>query len=328
LESLVQAAPRRGFECLLVLNGRDAECGAVAAAFSGRLPGLRILPGPLPRSLGGARNAALHEARGEWLCFLDDDAFAPPGYFLALSRAIERHPDAAAIGGPNLTPPGSPLFERCCGHLLGSRACAGPMSRRYREDGAEAWTDDRALILCNLAMRRRALLDDGLSFDETLARNEENLLLEQLLARGRRALFVPDLFVHHERRPTPAAFAVQCFLSGRGRAEMTFKRPSSLRALHAAPALLLAGAAGLILKPAWFVLPAAAYAIAAALNAAALAIRRREGPRALAPLFFLMPAAHLSYAAGLIAGTATGLLRPRARRPAPAEAREAAAHAG
>jgi GT2 family glycosyltransferase len=313
LGSLEAAAPRQGFECLVIVNGRDQEVDAVLSSFSGRVPGLRRLTSSPPRSPGSARNAALAEARGDWLCFLDDDVQAPAGYFAALTRAAERHPAAAAIGGPNLTPPGRPLFERCCGHVLASPLCAGPMSRRYRAGGRESPCDERSLILCNLAVRRSALVESGLRFDDRLLRNEENLLLDRLQEGGARLIFCPELAVVHERRPTPASFARQCYLSGRGRAEMTGPRPGSVTPLHAAPAALVAAVALLPLWPSALAPAVAAYAAAAAFHAAWLCRRSGEGPRAFGWLLVLAPAAQASYGAGLIAG----LLRPAAafRRP-------------
>ncbi|MEK7859316.1 MAG: glycosyltransferase [Elusimicrobiota bacterium] len=308
LESLAAAQPKEGFECLLVLNDDAQACAEVAESFTGRIAGLRLIRGA-PASLGGARNAALRAAEGEWLCFLDDDVTVPPSYFSVLEEKSLRYPEACAIGGPNLTPAASPLFERCLGHLLGSWLGAGPMRRRCAAFDGDTWTDDRSLILCNLSFRRDALLREGLCFDEELVRNEENLLLEQLFSGGRRALHAPELRVYHERRATLAAFSRQCFLSGKGRAEMTLKRPSSLSAVHLAPQLLFLGLLGFFRQPWLCALLAAAYGAAAAFNAVFLALRHSEGAGALGWLLLTLPAAHLSYAAGFLAGLPSGLLR-------------------
>ena len=321
LASLAAARLPQSFECLLVLNGSDEACAAAAQDWSGRVPGLRLIRGA-PRSLGGARNAAVREASGDWLCFLDDDVLLPPGYFETLLRELRLHPRACVIGGPNLTPPGRPLFERCVGHVLGSRLCAGPMSRRTAGFAQDSWTDDSGLILCNLCIRRDALWEAGLRFDEDLVRNEENLLLARLLRGGRRAMHSPELFVFHERRGSLAAFCRQCFLSGQGRGAMTVSLPASLRAWHLAPLLLPLGLLGL--GP-W---PSAAYAALAAGDAAFLAARHAEGWAAWGWLFVLHPAAHLSYAAGLLAGLGWGLVRLGSAGHAAACVGEAAPHAG
>lgn len=298
LGSLAACDPRPA-ETFVVLNGPGAAGLAETAAWRDRLPGLSILA--LPRSpLGRARNAALRAARGESVFFLDDDARVPPDFFARLERKWSEYPSADALGGPNLTPPGSARFARLAGALLSSRFGAGRMSRRYRGFAKDVWTDDSSLMLCNLALRRRAL-DAGARFDDGLARNEENLLLAGLRRRGGLALHSPELFVWHDRREAPAAFLRQCFQSGLGRGQMTRVSPGSLRPDHLAPLALLAApfAAGRS--------PAAAgalavYALAAA--AAAWGAARGERPRAAAAaaLWLLFPAAHAAYAAGLLAG--------------------------
>ncbi|OGS40561.1 MAG: hypothetical protein A2506_12945 [Elusimicrobia bacterium RIFOXYD12_FULL_66_9] len=312
LRSLERASPPKPAEVLLVLNGRNEECAAVAAEFSARLSGLSVLR-DAPRSLGGARNHALARAHGSWLCFLDDDVTVPPEYFSILEEKLRIHPEAAALGGPNLTPPSSRLFERCIGHILSSPLAAGRWRRRCTGYADDTWTDDDSLILCNLCLSAQALLTEDLRFDEELVRNEENLILQQLFRTGRRAMHAPALFVYHERRSTLRAFARQCFLSGKGRAEMTVKLPGTL----ALPHLLVLGPAacvvGALFFPSLFLPWAAAYAALAVLHALWLGRRHREGPAAVWWLVWLMPAAHLSYAAGLLTGFISSLCRPRVR---------------
>lgn len=308
LESLARADAPKPDEVLVVLNGRDAECAAAAAPFAAAVPGLTVVR-DAPRSLGGARNRAAALARGSWLCFLDDDVTVAPDYFSVLEDARRRHPGACALGGPNLTPPGSPVFERCVGFTLGSPLAAGRMRRRYAGHAADEWTDDASLILCNLCLRADALRAAGPGFDEELIRNEENLLLQKVFRAGGRALHAPALRVFHERRSTLRAFVRQCFLSGRGRAEMTLKSPRTLRPEHLFPSAL---AACVLLSP---LLPAARaaaalYAAAVLAQAACLTAREREGPAAFWWLVWLTPAAHLGYAAGM----ASGLSPARRRR--------------
>lgn len=311
LESLCRVDGGGPEEILLVINGVSAACAEVCTRFASRLPALKVLHS-VSCTPGAARNLAVRAAKGDWLCFLDDDVRVPPEYFRVLLEKISSHPRAAAIGGPNLTPPDATLFERSSGHLLGSWLGAGRHARRYSGYEYDAWCDDRSLILCNLCIRREILENERLAFDEGLLRNEENLLLELLLRRGQQALHSPALYVHHERRSGLAAFNIQCFLSGEGRGKMTWRLPSSLRLIHLLPPLLLACLLFSPLFPRSLGLITAAYAATALLNALALSVKHSEPARAVLWLWLLHPAAHLSYAAGLIAGLATG---PRRRAP-------------
>lgn len=299
LQSLAQTDGPKPSECLLVLNGNDSACAQTAAEFSGTALNLKILRDG-PRSLGGARNWALRQARSSWVCFFDDDITVAPDYFSILQDKIRAYPRAAAIGGPNLTPPGSPLFERCIGYILGSVFCAGQMARRCAGFARDTWTDDRGLILCNLSFNREILSDEQLRFDEDLARNEENLLLEQLFTRGHKALHAPELFVYHERRPTLAAFHRQCFLSGQGRAVMSLKSPAAPRLSFCLPALLVLVPLSVFFNPGFFLSLLASYAAASAANALILMLAHREKLAALPWLTLLSPLAQLSYGAGML----------------------------
>lgn len=299
LAALASARPPLPVEILVVLNGAKEVSLGDLLPWRAHLP-LDVIAMPAA-PLGRARNAAVRLARGEVLVFLDDDATVPEGFFAALDAKLAQYPAAAVLGGPNITPPGSRPFARLAGALLSSRFGAGRMSRRYRGLAKDAWTDDSTLMLCNLAVRRKAV-DAGARFDDGLARNEENLLLARLRGRGGLALHSPELFVWHERRADPAAFLRQCFNSGLGRGQMTRVAPGTLRPDHLAPVVLLA--AGLAAASS-STASAAVFVYAAASAVAAWRAARTEPSRSAsaAALWLLFPAAHSAYAAGLLAGT-------------------------
>ncbi|MFA6316154.1 MAG: glycosyltransferase [Elusimicrobiota bacterium] len=316
LESLARQEGLKPAEVLLVLNGLRQECADVSASFTARLPGLRILAGG-GLSLGEGRNAAAAKAMGRWLCFFDDDVVLPEGWFARLGDSLDLHPEASALGGPDRTPPGSTLFQRCVGLVLESPLGSGPIRRHGAGFPEPTWTDDRGLILCGLVLDREALDDEGLAFDPELVRNEENLLLSRLRASGRRCLHDPGLFVFHERRPTARGFCRQCFLSGRGRLQMTLKAPASLKPFHLAPLLPLGAVLGACVLPSFFLPLLACYSLACAANGLLILVRHRNEPWTALPwLSGLPPAAHLCYAAGLLAGAWDRLMARPSGRPA------------
>lgn len=51
------------------------------------------------QGLSHARNRGIHEAKGDWLIFLDDDAFVSPSYLHRLEQYIHEYPEMHAFGG-------------------------------------------------------------------------------------------------------------------------------------------------------------------------------------------------------------------------------------
>lgn len=67
----------------------------------------KLLPCALP-GLSSARNVGLGAARGEVVCFIDDDALADSEWLNWIARAFEEHADAAVVGGTIDVPPPDP----------------------------------------------------------------------------------------------------------------------------------------------------------------------------------------------------------------------------
>ena len=84
-----------------------------SACFADRPDRLRLIECPIP-GLSHARNAGLAEARGEILCFIDDDAIPRDRWLAALKHAFAEDPEAGVIGGRILlrTPDPAPAWLR------------------------------------------------------------------------------------------------------------------------------------------------------------------------------------------------------------------------
>jgi cellulose synthase/poly-beta-1,6-N-acetylglucosamine synthase-like glycosyltransferase len=165
------------------------------------------------------RNAAVNEARGEIIYFLDDDSHVSLDC-LNICAGILEDQTVAVAGGPSLTPSSDSLLQQLIGIVLSSLLGAGSVRNRYRASGVTRSTTERELILCNLAIRRDIFIDSG-GFDERLYPNEENELLDRIVSHGMKLVHSPELAIRRSQRRTLRLFIRQMFSYGRGRAQQT-----------------------------------------------------------------------------------------------------------
>ena len=94
-----QTAPPDDFEVVVVDNASTDTTASMVENVRAKIPTLRyVFEGKL--GLSHARNRALHEARAEYIAFLDDDAIASPEWVDALLGAFETmQPRPACVGG-------------------------------------------------------------------------------------------------------------------------------------------------------------------------------------------------------------------------------------
>ena len=259
------------------------------------------------------RNAALRQARGELIYFLDDDSCPPPEN---LRRAVVHFADLAVkmAGGPNLCPPDAPPLEKVFALVLASWLAFGPSRARYWPVGETRAAGEKELILCNLIARRDGLLELG-GFNEALYPNEENALMDELQKRGGKLVYDPQLIVRRRPRRTLRAFTGMLMTYGRGRAEQFRVSPTFGSALNFVPPLfcvylLALPLLGLLGKAVFS--PLAFYALAVVVQTLAL-IPLGGVVRSLAalPLIIL---SHLLYGFGFWRGLFTRL-KERGDRP-------------
>ncbi len=263
------------------------------------------------------RNTALKSARGELICFLDDDSLAPPGH---LRRAVAhfRDPKVQIVGGPNVCPPDAPELEQVFALVLASWLAFGPSRARYAPVGAVRATGEKELILCNLLARRAPLLELG-GFNEALYPNEENALMDELQKRGGKLLYDPELSVSRRPRRTLAAFAKMLLNYGRGRAEQFRETPTLGSALNFVPPGFLVYVVAL--PGLWFsigkiaLLPLGGYALAVLGQGLAL-VARGGLIRSLGALPLIV-LTHLLYGFGFWRGLFTKLKAPGERANVP-----------
>jgi len=305
LETLLEQTEQR-LEVVVVLLRPSDAVREVAGEFAARDQRFRPVEcDDATPSL--ARNLGIKKARGGLLYFVDDDVELPPHVVAELVSVFAERPDAAVVGGPNLTPPDDPPFAHLTGAILASRWGTGIARSRYVPAAARPALE-RHLILCNLVVRRD-VFEAGFRFP-LLFGGEENVLLGQAEAHGFRMWYAPSVWVYHRRRTTFFGYVRQVYRYGRGRAIAILRAPRTFHVAYFVPVgwlLYLVSLPGLaMLSPlAWW--PLAAYTLGVSVASASIAWEHKR-PTWLPALMFLFPVTHGAYAAGLL------LTLPRAAR--------------
>jgi GT2 family glycosyltransferase len=214
------------------------------------------------------RNAAIRDATGEIIYFLDDDSTPLPGN---LRRAIAqfKEPDVKMVGGPSICPTDAPKLEQIIAVAMGAWLGFFSSCARYRSTGRIRATSEKELILCNLLARRDVLLELG-GFNEALYPNEENALMDEAQKRGGKLLYDPDLVVYRRPRSTFRAFCKMLLNYGRGRAEQVRLHPTLRSAPNFVPPAFCLYLAALPFLPLWCWWPLVFYGLAVFAQAVAI----------------------------------------------------------
>ncbi|MFA6217531.1 MAG: glycosyltransferase [Candidatus Omnitrophota bacterium] len=249
---------------------------------------------------GQARNTLLQESQSEFVYFLDDDIILPLDTLSVALENIDRYPQVDILGGPNLTPPGSNLFKTAQGYVLGSFFATLWMSRRYYKFPKAVSADERTLILCNLIFRRSIFKHGDNLFDSSVIAGEENLLLRKLMAKGHRAMYIPDLIIYHERRKSYIEFCRQIFTYGAGRYQTIRNYPGAYSIIYFMPAIFLIYLLSLLLyRPLYLQVTLFIYLLPCAYNSLKYTWLERK-IRLLPISLILFPTIHLMYGAGFV----------------------------
>jgi hypothetical protein len=155
----------------------------------------------------------MRAATGEIIAFIDDDAYPDSHWLTYLARTFEttRH---AAVGGPNLAPPGDGLIARAV-----DRSPGNPVHILLGDDLAEH------IPGCNMAVRKTCLQAIGGFDPQFRVAGDDVDMCWSLQARGWSIGFAPAAVVWHHRRGSVRGFWRQQIGYGRAEAQLERKWP-------------------------------------------------------------------------------------------------------
>ncbi|MEA2600138.1 MAG: hypothetical protein QOF89_1130 [Acidobacteriota bacterium] len=201
------------YEIIVVDDGSTDRTAEIARGF-----GFRVISTE-NQGLSSARNTGMRAATGEIIAYTDDDAPPDPHWltFLAWGFMTTGH---AAIGGPNIAPPGDGLIADCVAHAPG-----GPVHVLLSDTIAEHVPG------CNMAVRRRCLEEIG-GFDPRYrAAGDDVDVCWRLQERGWSIGFSPAAMVWHHRRCSIRTYWKQQQGYGRAEALLEQKWPEKYNSL-------------------------------------------------------------------------------------------------
>jgi GT2 family glycosyltransferase len=200
------------YEVIVVDDGSVDPTSAIASEF-----GFRVIRTE-NRGLSCARNTGFEAARGEYVVYIDDDAWPDRDWLRFLVHSFEST-GAAAAGGPNVAP-----THDSDKALAIARAPGGPVQVLLDDLRAEH------LPGCNLAVRRSVLEEIG-GFDPRFRVAGDDVdLCWRLLDRGETIVYSPGAMVWHQRRRSIRGYLKQQRGYGRAEALLEQKWPQKYNA--------------------------------------------------------------------------------------------------
>ena len=153
------------------------------------------------------RNEAVKKASGEWIYFLDNDSLIDLYTIKEFLISIERYPDAIVVGGPSVLKDSTNIWQNAIQLVFSSDFGVGPLRSRYFSNGQIRVSNEKELILCNMAILKSVFLRLN-GFNEELYPNEENEFLSRISEHGK-IIYSPLMFVLREHRDGVFSFFKQ-----------------------------------------------------------------------------------------------------------------------
>lgn len=146
-------------------------------------------------SPGRKRNIGLKNSSGEFLAFIDSDAY-PRSDWLINAVKYFNDPEVAAVGGPGVTPNDDSILQKAGGYILSSFMVGG-LANRYNTAKSRESDDIHS---CNF-VARRTILEEISGWNEKYWPGEDTLVCLGIKKQKKKMIEATDVVVYHHRRP-------------------------------------------------------------------------------------------------------------------------------
>ena len=308
LDSLLANTYPPGRVEIVVCDGRSTDATRdVVAEYANRHTSVKLIDNP-GRTAPKGFNLGIARARGEIIAILGAHSEVAPDWIERNVDALEEHPDAAGVGG-RMTTVGQGYAAGAIARALSSPFGVGNSSFRV---GTQARYTDTVVF----GAYRRETFERYGTFDEELARNQDDELNYRIRSQGGRLWFDPAIRSTYCARQSFRHLHRQFAQYGFWKPLVYRKCPGVFAWRQLAPPAFVASLAcgvilGLLWSPGWLVLGGILCAYMIATGASAIWLAARSGLRylpALPPVFAIV---HVAYGLHFLHGVAYFLVLRR-----------------
>lgn len=239
VEELLESLTRqtlKDFEVIIVEDGSQRDCKAVAEKYKGQLDisyYKKENSGP-----GQSRNYGAERASGEYLVVLDSDVVLPEGYVKAIDDELRRQP-TNAFGGPDASHPSFTDVQKAISYSMTSFFTTGGIR------GGKKKLDKFYPRSFNMGIRRDVYQQLG-GFSK-MRFGEDIDFSYRIVEAGHQTRLFPDAWVWHKRRTDFRKFFRQVYNSGIARINLSKRHPGTLKLVHLLPMVFTVGVVALVL---------------------------------------------------------------------------------
>ncbi|MEK9135100.1 MAG: glycosyltransferase [Patescibacteria group bacterium] len=186
------------------------------------------------QTVAPGRNIGFQHSQGDLVAFSDADCLMDKNW---LSNALKYFQDesVAGVGGPSLSPQDESVFGRAVRFLF---LCGSLISGSIYVTDSKKTKIVKSIPGCN-AIYKRVALEKVMPVDETLLTGDDVEMNYQLISRGYKVLYVPDVTVWHYRRDNPKKFWKQIYRYAIGRLQMAKRHRDAASPIHIISGLAL-----------------------------------------------------------------------------------------
>jgi GT2 family glycosyltransferase len=184
------------------------------------------------------RDIGAKNSKGEYLAFLDDDAY-PEKNWLNIAEQIFEEKKVAVIGGAAITPETDSTTQKASGLFFETLFGGGGLSYRYKPNKKSFYVDDFPTV--NFIVSKKAFFDIG-GFDNEFWPGEDTKFCRELIKQNYPIWYSNELIVYHHRRKLFLPHLKQIANYGKHRGYFAKKFPENSRKLtYFMPSIFLIG---------------------------------------------------------------------------------------